>query len=258
MPIAPYPSPAELYKLRMAELQRLLQQNGTFKSELMQAFLSAAQVSFREHQRSNNNNTDNQKNKKSSPQTRSDTDSSAVSSPSVSSNMGLSPAVVDQNIQNKNHIQNIDSKSGLIEDLDNVKIGSDRSVTSTDNNSPNVSTTSVSSPTDFTTNTGIKIEPGLDNQNFTPMTPMMDNSNNHTMGGGMPPMPDAASPFMMPDLSPGMMMMMPDMMEMMGDSSMMEGMMSGMMSGGKLLCLFHPILVFIRNSECLIILWSLN
>jgi len=49
------------------------------------------------------------------------------------------------------------------------------------------------------------------------------------MSGGMPPMPEAASPFMMPDLSPDMMMMMPDMMEMMGDSSMMSGMMSGMM-----------------------------
>ncbi|XP_067682976.1 nuclear receptor subfamily 1 group D member 1-like isoform X3 [Haliotis asinina] len=33
----------------MAELQKLLQANGTFKSELMQAFLSAAQASFREH-----------------------------------------------------------------------------------------------------------------------------------------------------------------------------------------------------------------
>ena len=50
-PIAPYPSPSELHKLRMAELQRLLQQNGTFKAELMQAFLCAAQASFREHQR---------------------------------------------------------------------------------------------------------------------------------------------------------------------------------------------------------------
>ncbi|XP_041350395.1 probable nuclear hormone receptor HR3 [Gigantopelta aegis] len=49
LPIAPYPSPAELYRLRMAELQKLLQANGTFKSELMQAFLSAAQASFREH-----------------------------------------------------------------------------------------------------------------------------------------------------------------------------------------------------------------
>lgn len=52
LPIAPYPSPQELYQLRMAELQKLLQANGTFKSELMQAFLSAAQQSFREHSKS--------------------------------------------------------------------------------------------------------------------------------------------------------------------------------------------------------------
>ncbi|KAK3587111.1 hypothetical protein CHS0354_023564 [Potamilus streckersoni] len=60
LPIAPYPSPAELYKLRMAELQALLQQNGTFKSELMQAFLAAAQTSFREHQRNSNCDKNNQ------------------------------------------------------------------------------------------------------------------------------------------------------------------------------------------------------
>ncbi|KAL4226753.1 hypothetical protein ACF0H5_014733 [Mactra antiquata] len=230
VPIAPYPSPAELYKLRMAELQRLLQQNGTFKSELMQAFLSAAQVSFREHQR-NNNTTDNQKNKKNSQPSRNGSDSgnnsSAVSSPSVSSNLSLSPAVVDQNNQNKN--LNSDSKSGIIEDLDNVRIASD-TISSTDNNSPNVTTTTTTSPTDFSNSTAIKVEAGLDNQNYTPMTPLMDNAGNHPMmGGGMPPMPEAASPFMMPDLSPDMMMMMPDMMEMMGDSSMMSGMMSGMM-----------------------------
>ncbi|XP_062620130.1 ecdysone-induced protein 78C-like [Saccostrea cucullata] len=56
LPIAPYPtSPQELQKLRMAELQKVLQQNGTFKAELMQAFLQAAQVSFREHQRNPSN-----------------------------------------------------------------------------------------------------------------------------------------------------------------------------------------------------------
>lgn len=54
LPIAPYPSPHELYRLRMAELQKLLQANGTFKAELMQAFLSAAQQSFREHSKSGN------------------------------------------------------------------------------------------------------------------------------------------------------------------------------------------------------------
>lgn len=41
--------------MRMAELQKVLQQNGTFKEELMQAFLQAAQVSFREHQRNPGN-----------------------------------------------------------------------------------------------------------------------------------------------------------------------------------------------------------
>ncbi|KAK7499613.1 hypothetical protein BaRGS_00009265, partial [Batillaria attramentaria] len=48
-PIAPYPSPQELYRMRMAELQKILQSNGTFKAELMQAFLSAAKASFQEH-----------------------------------------------------------------------------------------------------------------------------------------------------------------------------------------------------------------
>lgn len=52
LPIAPYPCPQELYKLRMAELQKILQSNGTFKAELMQAFLSAAKVSFQEHSKS--------------------------------------------------------------------------------------------------------------------------------------------------------------------------------------------------------------
>ncbi|XP_064604169.1 probable nuclear hormone receptor HR3 isoform X2 [Liolophura sinensis] len=47
LPIAPYPSPAELHRQKMAELQRLLQANGTFKSELMQAFISA-QMSLQE------------------------------------------------------------------------------------------------------------------------------------------------------------------------------------------------------------------
>ena len=49
VPIAPYPSPQELYRMRMAELQKVLQTNGTFKAELMQAFLSAAKASFQEH-----------------------------------------------------------------------------------------------------------------------------------------------------------------------------------------------------------------
>ena len=36
----------------MAELQQILQTNGTFKAELMQAFLSAAKASFQEHSKS--------------------------------------------------------------------------------------------------------------------------------------------------------------------------------------------------------------
>lgn len=230
VPIAPYPSPAELYKLRMAELQRLLQQNGTFKSELMQAFLSAAQVSFREHQRNNNTN-DNQKNKKNTRQTNgseSGYTSSDVSSPNQS-NAGHSPggSYSDQNNQNKNN--QIDSKSGIIENLDNFKIGND-SNSPVDNKrtfSPTFAQGSISdfSTVEFSGPVNVKVEPGLDNQEFGPMT---DNSNNLIMGG-LPPLPEAASPFMMPDLSPEMMMMMPDMMEMMGDSSMMSGMMAGMM-----------------------------
>ncbi|XP_053377081.1 uncharacterized protein LOC123529961 isoform X2 [Mercenaria mercenaria] len=229
VPIAPYPSPAELYKLRMAELQRLLQQNGTFKSELMQAFLSAAQVSFREHQRNSNSN-DNQKNKKNVQQskqsgTESGYTSSTVSSPT--SNTSHSPNIIDQNIQNRNQL-NIDSKSGIIEDLDNFKISSEN--TSVTDNSHTLLPTTTSSLTTETKDLSadVKIEPGLDNREFTAMTQVVDNSSS-TMMGGMPPMPDAASPFTMPELSPDMMMMMPDMMEMMGDGSMMSGMMSGMM-----------------------------
>ncbi|KAK3101181.1 hypothetical protein FSP39_001572 [Pinctada imbricata] len=62
LPIAPYPtSPQELQKLKMAELQKIVQQNGTIKADLMQVFLQAAQVSFREHQRNHGNtNTNNQ------------------------------------------------------------------------------------------------------------------------------------------------------------------------------------------------------
>ena len=227
VPIAPYPSPSELYKLRMAELQRLLQQNGTFKSELMQAFLSAAQVSFREHQRNNNSNDNQQKTKKNVQQgkqsgTESGYTSSTMSSPQ--SNKSHSPSIVDQNNQNKNNL-GMDSKSGIIEDLDNFKITSDET-SMLDNNR------TLSNTTEKLTETAdIKIEPGLDNRGFSTMTSTpVDNSNNPLMGG-MPPMPDAASPFQMPELSPDMMMMMPDMMEMMGDGSMMSGMMSGNMPG---------------------------
>lgn len=241
VPIAPYPSPSELYKLRMAELQRLLQQNGTFKSELMQAFLTAAQVSFREHQRNNNTN-DNQKNKKNVQQTRrsgseSGYNSSTISSPQ--SNQSVSPGVIDQNIQNKNHL-GVDSKTGIIEDLDNFKITTE--TTSAVDNKGTLSPPVTTSPTtdkvtteDFTGTSDIKIEPGLDNQDFASMTAMFDNSGIAQMEG-MPPMQDAASPFMMPELSPDMMMMMPEMMEMMGDQRMMSGMMMGdMMMPDKML-----------------------
>jgi hypothetical protein len=44
----------------MAELQKVLQQNGTCKEELMQAFLKVAQVSFREHQRNPGNSQQQQ------------------------------------------------------------------------------------------------------------------------------------------------------------------------------------------------------
>lgn len=228
VPIAPYPSPAELYKLRMAELQRLLQQNGTFKSELMEAFLSAAQVSFREHQRNNNSNDNQQKNKKNSQHKPGASESgctpSNMSSP-LFNNSGKLPDIIDQNIQNKN--LSIDSKSGIIQDLDNFRIGTDSNNSSADDNltlSPDITTTT----NEYTQRSDIKIEPELDNRGYAPMT---DNSNSSIMSG-MPPMPDAASPFMMPQLSPDMMMpdmMMPDMMEMMGDGSMMSGMMSSMM-----------------------------
>ena len=52
LPIAPYPTSQDLYRMRMEELQKILQTSGTFKEELMQAFLSAAKVSFQEHSKS--------------------------------------------------------------------------------------------------------------------------------------------------------------------------------------------------------------
>ena len=52
LPIAPYHTSQDMYKMRMAELQKVLQDNGTFKAELMQAFLAAAKTSFQEHSKS--------------------------------------------------------------------------------------------------------------------------------------------------------------------------------------------------------------
>ena len=222
VPIAPYPSsPSELYKLRMAELQKLLQQNGTFKSELMQAFLQAAQHSFREHQRNNNAN-DNQKNKKNSTSTPKTSESGYTSS--TSSLTGNSPSD-PADVMNKNtRTTSIDTKMGIIEDsLDNFNLGSG----STSPARPdNVKTEAVTSPTSTMfplseIKTEFKTEPELDNSMFNAMT---DNSNNMVP----PSMSGCASPmFMMPELSPETMMMMPDMMEMMKDMDpqmMMGGM----------------------------------
>lgn len=202
MPIAPYPtSPAELYKLKMAELQKLLQTNGTFKSELMQAFLQAAQHSFREHQRNNNSN-DNQKNKNS----RTDVDSTKYRSSTMtspSSTKSHSPSDQTANIRNRN--QSLDTKVGIIEDsLDNFKIDPDSS-TVRDNN-PTLTTTTTTATTDYSIFPAeIKTEPDLDNSQFS----LPDNM--------LPPfsMSTAASPMMMPQLSPDTMMMMPEMMEFM-------------------------------------------
>ena len=193
LPIAPYPSPSELYKLRMAELQRLLQQNGTFKSDLMQAFLSAAQVSFREHQR-NNNTTDNQKNNKTAGKKNSEK--------TVSSTNVISPT---DNLTSSTTSELIDDKTGITkETLDNYK-PQVSDISQTDNNRDFTPMTSASE-----INPDIKIEPGLDNSIFS-MSSML-------------PM-DAASPFF-GDMSPETMMMMPDMMGMMDDNSMMANMMS--------------------------------
>ena len=205
LPIAPYPSPAELYKLRMAELQRLLQQNGTFKSELMQAFLSAAQVSFREHQRHNNNN-DNKK--PNVPHIKKE----VVSSP-TSTTSSQSPTDQSTIIRNNNY-QNVDNKDVLLsEKTDNFLAQQEANLLNRD---------IISSSEDLGFPT-IKTEPDYDNFCLS-QTQSMTNT-------GSPSSPDAASPFNMPALSPDTMMMMPDMMD---NSSMqqMMGMMSGMMSGG--------------------------
>ncbi|XP_033745087.1 probable nuclear hormone receptor HR3 [Pecten maximus] len=83
--IAPYPpTPSDLYKLKMAELQTLLQQNGTFKSELMQAFLSAAQASFKEHQRNPSANDNEDSKSKARPQAGGESGYSSFSSPGSS------------------------------------------------------------------------------------------------------------------------------------------------------------------------------
>ncbi|XP_052284601.1 uncharacterized protein LOC127881013 isoform X3 [Dreissena polymorpha] len=227
VPIAPYPtSPAELYKLRMAELQKLLQQNGTFKSELMQAFLQAAQHSFREHQRNNNTN-ENQKNNKNA-QHNGKTSSESGNTSSVTSSPGPSGSPGDPtSVMNRNR-QSIDTKVGIIEDtLDNFRLDSDSSDTKDNFKTDNLTLTPATtidyglfSPTELLKNvTEIKQEvPELDNSQYS----MMDN-----MMGGFPGMSRSASPmYMMSELSPETLRMMPDMMEMMKNmdpAMMMEG-----------------------------------
>ncbi|GAB1606392.1 nuclear hormone receptor family member nhr-48 isoform X1 [Argonauta hians] len=76
VPIAPYPLPLSGNHRSMADLQKLIQTNGSFKSELMQAFLAAAQASFKEHannsnhannNNNNSNNNNNNNNNKADP-----------------------------------------------------------------------------------------------------------------------------------------------------------------------------------------------
>lgn len=234
VPIAPYPtSAAELYKLRMAELQRLLQQNGTFKSELMQAFLQAAQHSFREHQRNINTN-DNQKNKKNtSRQNGSETTGytpSTMSSPTLNT-QSHSPG--DQTAATRNRNQPIDT--GIIEDsLDNFKLDPDNNAVP--DSSP-TSTTTTSTPADYGLfQTQIKQEPEI------------DNSSQFSMPDNM------MSPFSMSNaafsqLSPDTMMLMPDMMEMMQgmDPNMMMSGMPAMSPPGKWIFLFRSQILNWKN-----------
>ena len=181
----------------------------------MQAFLDAAKVSFREHQRNNNDNQNTKKEAKKpgAKKTPGDMESGYTSSSSPSfSTTSLSP---NSDISNKNLINTADNKVGIIdENVDNYIIAQDA------NNKVENNKTSPTHTSDFTNLTDIKQETGLDN-----LFPMTDNSNSNQ--GEMPSMQDAASPFIMPELSPETMMMMPDMMSMMEDSSMMETMMSG-------------------------------
>lgn len=94
LPIAPYPSSSDSNKARLQELQGFLQQGGSLKPEMMEAFLSAAQVSFREHQR-NHQNTNSMSNMNNNPvklpgqRQANDSGYSSLSSPS--SNKSSSP-----------------------------------------------------------------------------------------------------------------------------------------------------------------------
>ncbi|XP_021376120.1 nuclear receptor ROR-beta-like [Mizuhopecten yessoensis] len=115
--IAPYPpTSSDLYKLKMAELQNLLQQNGTFKSELMQAFLSAAQASFREHQRNPSSNDNDETKNKGKPLTEGESGYSSFSSPGSSkshSPIGEFTSSAGDMSFNNNHDIPLDDKSDI-------------------------------------------------------------------------------------------------------------------------------------------------
>lgn len=120
LPIAPYPSAAELHRLRMAELQRLLQANGTFKSELMAAFLSAEQSNFREHasptSHSNSNDVKNCNN-------ISESGYSSLSSPTKSqSPIQVTPAAQQNNNNNNEVFYDVPSMGGA-DNIDTTTYG---------------------------------------------------------------------------------------------------------------------------------------
>lgn len=112
LPIAPYPS-ADANKARLQELQGFLKQGGSLKPEMMEQFLSAAQVSFREHQRNHNNqnsnsvNTHNINNMAKMTGNRQGNDSGYSSLSSPSSNKSSSPP------QDNQHVNGVDGENNL-------------------------------------------------------------------------------------------------------------------------------------------------
>lgn len=175
LPIAPYPSPSELYKLRMAELQRLLQQNGSFKSDLMQAFLSAAQTSFKEHQRHgerSNNSNQNANNDNKKLVRIQDSGYSSTSSPGSSKSHSPLSNVDDIN-RNIQDTSMLDNKDSILLDP-SMCYQQAMSAQSVQNFSP------------ASSETQIKVEPGT-NMNACSMS----NQNNMMVDGG-------ASPYIMP------------------------------------------------------------
>lgn len=181
----------------MAELQRLLQQNGSFKSEMMQAFMQSA------HQHQRNNSNDNQNNKKNSQGSR----------PSLSETGSYTSTTTsgrrdETDIRNRN--QSIATNVGIIEEgLDNFK-ADPNNPTLTDNNT----TLTASKTSSESTTTG----PKLDNSQFSKTDNKMPAPQT---------VPNAASPMKMPEMTSETMMFMPEMMSMMKDMDP-----SKMMSGG--------------------------